>query len=72
LQLWEDVGGMEELTVMVVPDLPTGFIPYVMHNKPFLTKLELGELSNQLIYLICYTLKGTLQSFSFRDGYSQI
>ena len=68
-EFWDDLGAMKKLTKMIVPGLPTGFVPYVMHNKPFITHLQLGELNNPKTYHICHNLRGTLQSFHFTGGY---
>ena len=59
---------MKTLNKMIVPELPTGFVPYIMHNKPFITHLRLGELNNPILYHICHNLQGTLQSFHFTGG----
>ena len=67
-EFWDDLGAMKKLTKLIVPGLPTGFVPYILHNKPFITYLQLGELNNQIIYIICHNLQGTLQSFHFTGG----
>ena len=65
---WEDLGAMKKLTKLMVPGLPTGFVPYIMHNKLLITDLRLGQLTNSLIFLICLHLKGSLQYFHFMGG----
>ena len=42
-EFWDDLGAMKKLTKLIVPGLPTGFVPYIMHNKPFITYLQLQE-----------------------------
>ena len=59
--------GFQNLKEITIPNIPSGFIPLLVKNKRFLKVLEVGQISNKLVDIICSYCEKTLISFTF-DG----
>lgn len=47
----------QQITSLTLPLVPQMFVPLILTNHGSITELEIGECSNQLIYIICQNLK---------------
>lgn len=54
-ELAENYQELRELSIKTAPDM---FVPLILMNKLHITSLELGEVSNQVAYIVCSRLKG--------------
>ena len=66
---WEVLSnGFENLNEILIPNIPSGFIPLVVKDKKHLRILEVGEISNKLMNIICNYCQSTLTQFTFDGG----
>ena len=66
---WEVLSkGFNNLKELFIPNIPSGFIPLIMKNKKDLKVLEVGEISNKLVNIICNNCQYGLRSFLFDGG----
>ena len=65
---WELLaGGFTNLKELLIPNIPSGFIPLILKNKNSIESLEVGEVSNKLIHIICNYCQD-LKSLSLDGG----
>lgn len=65
-RMWEEMAVMPHcLTELTIPNVPSAFLPLILHNQRQIQVLSVGELSNQLVYMICNLLKRTLKELTF-------
>ena len=51
---WEVLSsGFRNLKELRIPNIPSGFIPLILKDKNSIEGLEVGEVSNKLIHIIC-------------------
>ena len=51
---WEVLAsGFTNLKELLIPNIPSGFIPLILKDKNLIEGLEVGEVSNKLIHIIC-------------------
>jgi hypothetical protein len=65
---WEELAECLNLKELEIPDVPSGLLPLVLHNKNQVQRLEVGELTNQMVYYVCFLFKDSLRSLSFHGG----
>ena len=58
------------LRELVIPTVPPALIPLILKNKNYVQVLEVGQISNELVHIICHYCQLGLKSLTF-DG-SQI
>ncbi len=59
------LGEQTLLRTLKIPTAPIGFVPFLTQNKNYLTELEVGEIPNEVVFLICSELQTSLKSLSF-------
>ena len=60
-------GGFQGLKELVIPNIPSVFIPLILQNKNLIEILEVGEICNKLIHMICHYCQN-LKAFTFDGG----
>ena len=56
------------MKVLQIPNIPGAFIPLILKDKKYLEVLEIGEISNRLLHVICSFCQFTLKSLKFDGG----